>query len=263
MSQTLRTALIQADLHWESAGANLAMFEEKIWTIKEPQDLIILPEMFTTGFSMNPQNLAEVHGTTTFKWMQQQAAQTRAVIMGSCIIREGDKYFNRLYVVYPDGHSIHYDKKHRFGLAGEDKDYTAGEERVIVEVNGWRVMPLVCYDLRFPVWARSRRSPHALYEYDVLVYVANWPEPRVNAWDTLLAARAIENTAYTIGVNRIGEDGNGANYVGHSAIYDFKGVQQSFSSKEEILLTTLDREDLASFRKRFPFQADADDFELS
>ncbi|WP_421875070.1 amidohydrolase [Marinoscillum sp.] len=263
MSAELKIALIQSDLHWENIDANLAMFEEKIWTIRESVDLIVLPEMFTTGFSMNPQNLAEVHNTKTFKWMQQQAAQTKAVIMGSMIVKEGTSYYNRFYAVYPDGTFKKYDKKHRFGLAGEDKDYTAGEERVILEVNGWKIFPLVCYDLRFPVWARSRKQPDSLYEYDLLIYVANWPEPRVNAWDTLLAARAIENTAYCVGVNRVGEDGVGANYVGHSAVYDYKGNAMAFSEKEEILTATITKDDLVSFRERFPFQADADEFELS
>ncbi len=263
MIPELQIALIQSELHWEKVDANLAMFEEKIWTIKDPVDLIVLPEMFTTGFSMEPQQLGEVHKTRTFKWMQQQAAQTKAVIMGSIIAKEGPNYYNRLYAVHPNGSFQHYDKKHLFGLAGEDKDYSAGSQRVIVDVKGWKIFPLVCYDLRFPVWARSQKNADDLYEYDALIYVANWPEPRVNAWDTLLAARAIENTAYCVGVNRIGQDGVGANYVGHSAVYDYKGKPMAFSDKEEILITTITKEDLLSFRERFPFQADADGFELS
>lgn len=258
----LKVALVQTDLHWENIGANLAMLEEKIWTIATGQDLIVLPEMFTTGFSMNPKKLAEVAGSTTLRWMKQQAAQTKATVLGSYIVREGEHYFNRLYMVHPDGKSTYYDKKHRFGLAGEDKDYTAGHRRLVVELKGWRIIPLVCYDLRFPVWSRSRKTKDVLYEYDALIYVANWPEPRVNAWDTLLAARAIENTSYAIGVNRVGVDGVGANYVGHSAVYDFKGNQQSFSAKDEIVYGSLNYSALTDFRERFPFQADADDFQL-
>ena len=262
MSQELQIALIQSELHWENVDANLAMFEEKIWTIKESVDLIVLPEMFTTGFSMEPQKLAEVHKTRTFKWMQQQAAQTKAVIVGSIIAKEGTDYFNRLYAIYPDGTFQHYDKKHLFGLAGEGKDYTAGDERLVIEVKGWKFMPLICYDLRFPVWARSQKNAQEIYEYDALIYVANWPEPRVSAWDTLLAARAIENTAYCIGVNRIGKDGYDANYVGHSAVYNYKGERLDFSEKEEILITKITKDELVSFRERFPFQADADEFRL-
>lgn len=262
MSDELKIALIQSDLYWENIDANLAMFEEKIWEINGQVDLIVLPEMFTTGFSMRAKELAEVHNTRTHKWLQQQAAQTKAAVMGSVIIKEGTKYYNRFYTVYPDGQSKYYDKKHRFGLAGEDQDYTAGTERVIVEVKGWKIMTLVCYDLRFPVWARSQSYADNRYEYDALVYVANWPEPRVNAWDTLLAARAIENTAYCVGVNRIGVDGVNAQYVGHSAVYSYKGEQMVFSEKEEILHTSLTKSDLNAFRERFPFQADADKFQL-
>ena len=262
MIDELKIALIQSDLHWENVEANLAMFEEKIWTLKHPVDVLVLPEMFTTGFSMNARELAEVHKTKTFKWMQQQAAQTKAVVIGSAIIKEGEPIYNRLYAVYPDGSFHHYDKKHRFGLAGEDQDYTAGKSRVIIDVKGWKIMPLICYDLRFPVWARSRSSQESLFEYDALIYVANWPEPRVNAWEALLTARAIENTSYCIGVNRVGDDGVGAHYVGHSAAYNYKGEQLVFSEEEEILYASLTKEDLLAFRKRFPFQADADDFEL-
>ena len=260
MTDELKIALIQSDIHWENAEANLGMFEEKIWKLESRPDLIVLPEMFTTGFSMKAAELAEVAHTKTFRWMKQQAAQTKAVIMGSYILREGESFYNRLYVVYPDGSSQYYDKKHLFGLAGENAGYTAGTERLIVEVNGWKLMPLICYDLRFPVWARSRATKNSLYEYDALVYVANWPEPRIHAWDTLLAARAIENIAYCLGVNRLGTDGVGAQYVGHSAVYNFKGEVMAFSEKEENLTATLSAADLQSFRERFPFQQDADRF---
>lgn len=260
MIEDLRIALIQSDLYWENIEANLSMFEEKIWQIEGAVHLIILPEMFTTGFTMNASALAEPVNSKTFRWMKQQAAQTKAVMMGSYIVKVSGHFFNRLYAVYPDGTSQFYDKKHRFGLAGEDKDYTAGSSRLVVEVKGWKIRPLICYDLRFPVWARSRSTDDALYEYDLLVVVANWPEPRVHAWDTLLAARAIENTAYCAGVNRIGFDGVNAQYTGHSAVYDCKGHRQVFSDQSDILTITLNYEELQRFRKRFPFQADADAF---
>lgn len=263
MTDELKIALIQSDLYWENIEANMAMFEEKIWTITESVDLIVLPEMFTTGFSMNASKLAEVHRTKTLKWMQQQAAQSKAVIVGSAIIKEGTDIFNRLYAVYPNGDYFHYDKKHLFRLAGEDKHYKPGNKRLVIEVSGWKLFPLICYDLRFPVWARSRASESGLYEYDALIYVANWPEPRINAWDALLAARAIENTSYCIGVNRVGVDGVGAQYVGHSAVYNYKGESMAFSQEEEILVATLRKDELLAFRKQYPFQADADRFQLT
>lgn len=260
--EDLKISLIQADLYWETIEANLAMFEEKIWQISEPTDLIVLPEMFTTGFSMHPKKLAEPVNSKTFRWMKQQAAQTKAVIVGSYIVREGHDFYNRLYAVYPDGNAFHYDKKHLFALAGEGGEYSAGSKRLIVNVKGWRVLPLVCYDLRFPVWSRSQKTEGELYEYDLLLYVANWPKPRINAWDTLLAARAIENIAYCAGVNRIGTDGTETAYVGHSAVYNYKGDRIGFSETEDIINVTLSASELSSFRERFPFQADADRFSL-
>lgn len=263
MRDNLRISLIQADLHWENVEANLAMFEEKIWQIEGTTDLILLPEMFTTGFTMNPKKVAEPINSKTVRWMKQQAAQTKAVVVGSYVVRAGTSFFNRLYAVYPDGTSHHYDKKHLFGLAGEGEDYTAGDKRVIFEVKGWKVMPLICYDLRFPVWSRSQKNVDGLYEYDLLLYVANWPKPRINAWDTLLAARAIENIAYCAGVNRIGTDGVGAEYTGHSAVYDYKGAQLSMAEQADIITAQLSAEELKSFRERFPFQQDADGFEFT
>ncbi len=262
MIPELRVALIQSDLYWESPGANLAMFEEKIWQIDGEVDLIVLPEMFTTGFSMHVKELAEVIGTTTFRWMKQQAQQTSASIIGSYMVKEGGAFFNRLYCVHPDGSHDFYDKRHLFGLGGEGQDFTAGNTRTIVEVKGWRIVPMICYDLRFPVWARSRRNESSLFEYDALVYVANWPKPRVNAWDTLLSARAIENMAYAIGVNRIGVDGSGMEYVGHSSVYDFMGEQMVYADSGRVLQTTLSKEDLMTFRERFPFQKDSDQFSI-
>lgn len=258
----LKVSIIQSDLHWENTEANLAMFEEKIWQIESHPDIIVLPETFTTGFSMKPKELAEPARTKTFKWMQQQAAQTKAVIAGSYIVQENGQFFNRLYAVYPDGGAYYYDKKHLFTLVGEDEGFTAGKSRITLKIKGWNIMPLICYDLRFPVWSRSRRSAENNYEYDCLLYIANWPKPRIHAWDTLLAARAIENTSYCIGVNRTGKDGVGANYVGHSAIYDYTGEKIAFSESEEIIESSLNYREMELFRNRFPFQKDGDEFEL-
>ncbi len=258
----LNVSLIQASLHWEEIDANLAMFEEMIWSI-EDTDLIILPEMFTTGFSMNPEKLAEPPGGKTIKWMRQMATQRNAAVTGSYMIKDGGKYFNRLYFVYPDGNSLSYDKKHLFNLADEGDYYTPGEERLILEYKGWKIHPLICYDLRFPVWARSKRTRERLFEYDLLIYVANWPDTRVNAWDTLLKARAIENQACSIGVNRIGEDGVGKNYNGHSAAYSAKGEELAFSANEEkILSASFSVAELTDYRRDFPFQKDSDHFDL-
>lgn len=254
-------SLIQANLHWEERDANLAMFEEKIWNLEE-SDLIVLPEMFSTGFSMNSKKLAEPPGGKTFQWMRQMAKQKNAAIAGSYIIKERKDFYNRLYFVFPDGSSAQYDKKHLFALAGEDEDYTAGKEKLIVEYKGWKICPMICYDLRFPVWARSQRRENELYEYDLLLYVANWPEPRINAWDTLLKARGIENLCYSVGVNRVGKDGEDRNHPGHSGAYSFKGDELAFTAKEEELTMTLSKSELEEFRTKFPFQADADSFNL-
>lgn len=263
MRQDLTISLIQADLYWEQIDANLAMFEELIWSI-DKTDLVVLPEMFTTGFSMNAEKLAEPSGGKTFKWMRQMATQRQVAITGSYIVKESGQYFNRLFFVYPDGSSNQYDKKHLFNLADEGDTYTAGTDRLILEYKGWKIHPLICYDLRFPVWARSRKSDESLYEYDLLLYVANWPDTRVNAWDGLLTARAIENLSYCVGVNRIGVDGVSKNYNGHSGAYSPKGDQLLFSENEEqVLTTTLSFEEITSYRKDFPFQADADDFSTS
>lgn len=259
MTENLKVTYIQTDLHWEAIGANLAMFEEKIWKIGTQTDLIVLPEMFSTGFSMNPKSLAEPMNSTTFRWMKQQAAQTGAVLMGSCIISEQGKYFNRLLAIYPDGQFQYYDKRHLFGLAGEGKDYTSGKKRLTINVKGWRIFPQICYDLRFPVWARSQSSEENLYEYDVLVYIASWPVARVHAWDVLLQARAIENLSYCIGVNRIGKDGGGFQYPGHSAVIDYLGHPYNVPGNEdEIFTQELSASNLSQFRDRFPFQKDAD-----
>lgn len=254
----LKIALVQTDLYWENPTANLAMLEEKIAALTESVDLIVLPEMFTTGFTMNPAPVAEPMNLTTFKWMRQMAAQTGAVLTGSFVAKEGQKYFNRLLWMQPDGGYDYYDKRHLFRMAQEHECYTAGTRRIIKELKGWRICPLICYDLRFPVWARNVQM-----EYDLLLYVANWPAVRSQVWSTLLQARAIENLSYVAGVNRVGEDANAIPYSGDTALIDFKGeVVFRKTNEEGIYVQTLTKEPLTAFRERFPAYLDADEFEI-
>ncbi|MGW9684316.1 amidohydrolase [Flagellimonas sp. 2504JD1-5] len=256
MNQKLKIALIQSRLIWEDPVANRKLFDEKIAGISGGLDLIVLPEMFSTGFTMNPENIDPEEGIKTVKWMQAKAREKNAAIIGSIVFFEEGKNHNRLFFVHPEGESMHYDKKHSFTLAGEDKVFKAGNSKLIVEYRGFKLCPLICYDLRFPVWARNVEN------YDALIYVANWPRPRVQAWDTLLKARAIENMAYCVGVNRIGKDGLGYEYSGHSAVYDVLGNQLAYSENEEILYATLDKEHIISTREKLRFLEDRDHFSL-
>jgi len=257
-SPFLKVTLIQSDLYWEDIGANLSMFEEKIWQIGEKTDVIVLPEMFNTGFSMNVQKTSEPMNLTTFKWMKQQASQTNALVVGSLAINEGGKYYNRLIGMQPDGEYFQYDKRHLFQLMGEGDTFEMGNEIKIHSWKGWKICPMICYDLRFPVWSRNVGM-----NYDLLIYIANWPVPRVNAWDTLLKARAIENLAYCIGVNRVGEDGNAVPFSGHSAAIDPKGKELAYLEEEEDIQTiSLDYEKMKAFREKFPVYLDADKFEV-
>lgn len=256
----LAVTLLQADLYWEQKEANMAMFEELIWQTEET-DLIVLPEMFTTGFSMHTQELAEPPGGKTYRWMKQMAGQKRAALVGSYIVKEKGLYYNRCYFVKPDGSSQHYDKKHLFSLAGETKHYEAGREKVIIEYMGWKIKPLVCYDLRFPVWSSNATPENP--DFDLLIFVANWPETRIQAWDSLLQARAIENQAYCLGVNRTGSDASQKSYPGHSATYSFLGDQLTFSQeKQAALQLILNKESQNAFRSRYPFYRDTDQFDI-
>ncbi|NVO32393.1 amidohydrolase [Hymenobacter lapidiphilus] len=256
----LAVSFIQTSLHWHEPEANRQHLERQASTISVPTDLLVLPEMFTTGFSMTPQGLAEPTNGPTLAWMQQLASTHDAVVTGSLMVEEAGQYFNRLLWVRPDGSWSHYDKRHRFTMAGEHTVYEAGTARLIEEWRGWRICPLVCYDLRFPVW--SRNNPAALY--DLLLYTANWPAARRTAWIALLRARAIENVAYTMGVNRIGRDGNGADYAGDSALIDMRGEYMVEVGNQATTITrTLRRDELLEFRQRFPALQDADAFELS
>lgn len=263
-TQPLTVTLIQTELHWHQIDANLAMLEEKIWQIDQPSDLIVLPEMFSTGFTQDASSLAEPMNSKTFRWMKQQAAQTQAVVIGSYIVREQQTFYNRLVWMEPDGTFATYDKRHLFRMAKEEETFTAGEKLLIRECKGWRVCPLVCYDLRFPVWSRNHVGQDGALAYDLLLYVANWPASRSRAWQLLLRSRAIENSCYSIGVNRVGEDGNEVVYSGNSMIADGRGdVLADLSDKESICTMLLSYDDLVAYRKKFPVHLDADLFSLS
>lgn len=258
LKEKLKITIIQSELHWENAEANRAMFSEKIAAIEDETDLIVLPEMFSTGFSMNAEKLAEPTNGSTLQWMVSEAEKYNCAITGSVIISENNQFYNRLFFVFPNGTFKKYDKKHTFTLAKENEVYSNGAERLIVEYKGWKICPLVCYDLRFPVWARNTE------DYDILIYVANWPKVRTLAWDTLLRARAIENMAYCIGVNRVGFDGNDHEYSGHSAVYDVLGKQVSTLKFENEFTETvvLEKENIESNRKHLQFLNDRDAFIL-
>lgn len=258
MSDTLKITIIQSELHWENAEANLKMFSDKIQNIEGETDLIILPEMFSTGFSMNAAKLAEPSDGKTFQWMVSKAKEHQVAITGSVIISENNKFYNRMFFVFPDGNFKKYDKKHTFTYAKEDETYTEGTERLVLDYKGWKICPLICYDLRFPVWARNTN------DYDVLIYVANWPKKRTLAWETLLRARAIENMTYCVGVNRVGLDGNNHKYIGHSAVYDVLGKQISASVFDEFTETVvLEKEHIVKNRNQFQFLNDRDSFKLT
>jgi len=258
MDEKLNVAIIQANLKWEDPEANLEMFTSRIKDVSKNTDLIVLPEMFTTGFSMNAEQLAEGTEGKTLSWMIQTAQDKDAAITGSVIIKDKEDYFNRLFFVFPDGNYHIYDKRHTFTLAKEHLTYTAGEERLIVEYKGWKICPLVCYDLRFPVWARNT------VDYDLLIYVANWPETRVHAWDTLLKARAIENMSYCIGLNRTGNDGDGYVYNGHSAAYNILGEPITGVDRTEEFIEefSLSKNEMMELRGKLKFLQDRDAFTL-
>ena len=273
----LTITIIQSELHWENIDRNLDMFSKKISSVKEKTDLIILPEMFSTGFTMNAKNCAEEMSGKTMEWLRSSAKEKNCVITGSLIIRDkapspslsrslsGEKaldeaFFNRLIWMNPDGTFQFYDKRHLFGLAEEDKTYTAGNKKIIPNINGWKICPLICYDLRFPVWSRRTKAE----DYDLLVYVANWPDKRIYAWSQLLVARAIENQCYVAGVNRVGDDGNAMHHSGCSAVIDFKGEQMSKTraGEESVETISLNKESLLDYRKHFSFAGDADEFRI-
>jgi predicted amidohydrolase len=265
----MKVALIQSNLFWEDVSQNLLHLQIHIQQVKSGTDLILLPEMFSTGFTMQPERLAEEHGGVALQWMQKMAKEKNATVCGSVSVKENNAYYNRLYWVSADGSATWYNKRHLFRMAAENEHYSAGTEKIFVALAGFNVCPLVCYDLRFPVWSRNRftRSgeQEGSWQYDVLVYVANWPEVRSYPWKQLLIARAIENQAYVLAVNRVGSDGNNFNHSGDSMVVGPKGeVLASLPAGEEgILQFELDAESLQQFRKQFTAGLDADEFELT
>jgi predicted amidohydrolase len=257
MTSHLRVTLVQAEIAWQAPATNRRALAAHFRGLMGHTDLIVLPEMFSTGFSMDAEGLAETMEGPTVGWMREEAAATGCAITGSVIVRDGEHCYNRLVWARPDGTLEHYDKRHLFRLANEQRHYAAGSRRLIVEFKGWRICPMICYDLRFPVWSRNWG------DYDVLLYVANWPQRRAPAWSTLLKARAIENLAYVVGVNRIGKDGNGATYAGDSVALDFLG--QPLSSEgggDRVETAVLDLDSLQKYREAFPAHLDADRYDI-
>jgi omega-amidase len=256
---SVRIAIIQTTLFWEDKQANLNMLESKIQELDASVQLVILPEMFSTGFSMNAKTLAETMDGKTMQWMQALSSKKRIIIIGSLIIEEEGKFYNRLIWMMPNGNMGYYDKRHLFAYAGEDKHYHAGQKRLIASVNGIKINLQICYDLRFPVWAR----PQDEEEYDVLIYVANWPEKRSHAWKSLLTARAIENQCYVVGVNRVGKDGLGNTYCGDSSVIDPMGqIIYQKAEAEEVFVVTLEKSVVVEVRNKLPFLRDADRFRI-
>jgi omega-amidase len=253
----MKVALIQSALVWENPEVNRTYFEEKINSIIEEVNLIVLPEMFTTGFTMNPSTVAETMEGKTVVWMQSLAKAKNTAITGSVVIEENSNFYNRMLFVFPSGKIEHYDKRHLFTLAGEDKVYSRGIQKLIIDYLGWKICPLVCYDLRFPVFSRNVEN------YDLLIYVASWPKTRIKAWDSLLAARAIENMSYTIGVNRTGGDKNGYAYVGHSQVVDFLGEYILEPQElDGVFFVELNKEKMIETRSKLDFLSDRDAFEI-
>jgi predicted amidohydrolase len=253
----MQISIIQTSLLWENPAANRSNFEQEFQTVSKNTDLVVLPEMFTSGFTMQPHHVAETMQGETIAWLKTQAGKYGFAIVGSLVILENNYYFNRLVFVTPDCKIQFYDKKHLFTLAGEDKVFKAGNNHTIISYKGWRICPLICYDLRFPVFARNTQN------YDILIFVANWPSPRIHAWDVLLQARAIENMAYVVGVNRVGEDATGHHYAGHSQIVDFMGKTILESKAQTGVFTTkIDQVDLETARNKFRFLEDQDLFSI-
>lgn len=261
-NELLNVCLIQIDLIWEDPAANRASFEQLFEQVPPTCHLIILPEMCTSGFTMNPSAVAEAMDGTTVKWLQKNALQRNCAICGSLVIEEGGTYYNRFLFVSPDGAIQQYDKRHTFNMAGEGDTYQAGTQVQVINYLGWKILPQVCYDLRFPVFSRNTTA------YDLVIYVANWPQTRIAAWDTLLQARAIENMSYAIGVNRVGVDGNDLTYVGHSEVYDLlgepvgSGIQDGQEAIERVIMATLSQKRIKKIRDALPFLQDRDAFTL-
>ena len=257
----IKIASIQTNIFWENPTANKLEYDKLFQSLK-PADLIILPEMFTTGFSMRAENIAENNSGDTLSWLQEHSKALDTCILGSLPVKESNKFFNRLYVVKPN-EIQHYDKRYLFSMAKEDKYYSKGDKELVFKLKDWKIKPLICYDLRFPLWSKNKYKNNE-FDYDILVYVANWPAARSDAWTTLLKARAIENMSYVVGVNRIGQDANEIKYNGSSRVYDFKGERMDNfkNNMPRVEINTLVKSELDSFRNKFPVLKDADDFNL-
>jgi predicted amidohydrolase len=254
----INIAVFQLDLVWEKPEANRAKIDEWLQKINTNTDIVFLPEMFSTGFSMNVSELGESMEGETVEWMKKRSTDYQFALCGSLIIEENGQFFNRLLFVEPSGEIHFYNKRHLFTMGNEEIHFQKGTERLIVRYKGWRICPLICYDLRFPVWSRNRN------EYDLLVYSANWPDARNEVWNTLLKARAIENQCYVVGVNRIGTDENGIEYSGNAQVFNPKGghLAKSISDAEEVVIASLSLPEMADFRRKFPVMNDADDFNI-
>lgn len=253
----MKVAIVQTSLAWENPIENRSHLAQKITGFMEDVDLIVLPEMFSSGFTMNPKKVSETMEGETILWLQHLATAKDCAIAGSLVIAEKDKFYNRLVFVFPNGEVQTYDKRHLFTLAGEDKVYQSGTKKLIVEYRGFKICPMICYDLRFPVFARN------IENYDLLLYVANWPKTRINAWDILLKARAVENMCYTIGVNRIGTDNNNLEYNGHSQAVDFLGNYLVGPQETDgVFIFDLHKEKLLETRSNLGFLNDKDNFKL-
>lgn len=259
----LRITLVQAETRWHDPAANRALYGDLVRSVAGRSDLVVLPETLTSGFTNETLGNAEGPDGESVRWFRALAAETGATLVGSMVTRDGERYYNRLYWMRPDGSCATYDKRHLFRYAGEHLRYAAGGERLVVELKGWRVCPLVCYDLRFPVYLRNRWDAQRGFDYDLMLFVANWPSPRHHAWQTLLRARAIENLCYVAGVNRTGTDGNQLSYLGGSVALGPLGLPLvECGDQVQVVTTTLSAAALVAHRERFPFQLDADDFSL-
>ena len=259
---TLTISTIQSNLLWEEKSANLRLLEEKIAGMTEKTEIVVLPEMFSTGFSMDVNQLAETMEGETVGWMKRISRENGIILTGSVIIEEAGKFYNRLIWMMPNGQYGYYDKRHLFAFGEEDRYYSPGDKRLIASVKGWKINLQICYDLRFPVWARQQSAGNEP-EYDVLIYVANWPERRSHAWKTLLCARAIENQCYVVGVNRVGNDGKNIYYSGNSLVIDPLGqVLYHMADEEDVFTIALQKEKLEEVRTKFPFWKDADGFKI-
>ena len=264
-TKNLRVSLVQAATLWHDAAGNRALYEGLVKPLAGATDLVLLPETFTSGFTNETLANAESMDGESLAWLARLARDVRAVVCGSIVIKSNERYYNRLVWMRPDGTFEIYDKRHLFRMAKEHERYADGRDKLIVELEGWRVCPMVCYDLRFPVWIRNRYDDAARdrFDYDVFVVVANWPAPRRTAWRTLLRARAIENLCYSVGVNRVGVDGNNLGYAGDSAAIDFLGeALVDLGAQPQVVTVTLDAAALVAHRERFPAQLDADAFTL-